>query len=156
MISKQFLLFNSILLFLIFGSVKLVINLENLMFKKNYEFIIKNSNKSSIEFVKIERLQNKSFFGYQHYFASISLKINGEKKEILKKITPTLYYKFKEGNQVEAIITKDWFNNYNVFFIKQIDQEINLQKDKNKNIEQVSNFFLVVAIVLFFLSFIKR
>lgn len=156
MISKQFLLFNSLFLFLIFGSVKLSINLENLLLKMNYDFIIKNIDKSFIEFVKIERLQNKSFFGYKHYFASISLKINGEKKEILKKITPNLYYKFKEGNQVEAIIAKDWFGNYNVFFIKQIDQEINLQKEKNKNIEQVSNFFIVVAIVFFILSFIKR
>ncbi|MFN3603519.1 MAG: hypothetical protein ACK4UJ_02280 [Leptonema sp. (in: bacteria)] len=156
MISKEFLLFNAILFFLIFGSVKVAVHSANVLIKENYNFILNNLNQANRDFVKIERLQNKSFFGFQNYFASISFQRKSEKKEILKKITSTLYYKLKEGNQVEAIIIKDSFGNYQVFLIEQIQDEIRLKKEKNQNIEFLCNLFLVISMVFLILYYLKR
>lgn len=156
MFSKEFLLLNAFIFLFIFGIVKLALSIENYLVKKNYEYIIKNYENSYQDFVKIERLQNKSFFGFKHFFATISINLQGNRKEIVKKITPTLYFKFKEGNQVEARITKDRFGNYQVFLIQQIQDEISLKKERNKNIELICNFFLVSSVFFFIFSLFKK
>ncbi len=156
MFSKEFLLLNTFVLLTIFGTVKIALWFENHLVKKNYEYIIKNLAYSYQDFVKIERLQNKSFFGFKHYFATISVKLEGNRKEILKKISPTLFYKFKEGNQVESTIVKDRFGNFQIFLIQQLHEEISLKKDRNKNIDFVCNFFLVISGIFFIFYKLKK
>lgn len=142
------------MLILVFGSLSFIISLEKQLVKRNYQFIIKNKYNAKPIFVKIERIQNKSFFGFQHYYFTLSFWHEGKKFYLLKKISSYLYYKYKEGNQIEAVLILDKWQNPQILLIPQIIEEIKLDKAKYKNLEEITNIFMGLGILFLFFYFI--
>lgn len=141
------------MLLLVFGSLSFIVSLEKKLTQKNIKYIINRQNKKFQTFAKIERIQNKSFFGYEHYYFTLSYWYQGEKRFILKKVSSSLYYKYKEGNQIEAIVIDDLWDNPQIFLLPQIFEENTLLKTKYKNLEEITNIFLGLGLLFLFFYF---
>jgi hypothetical protein len=150
---KAFFLINGLMLLLVYGSLSFIVSLEKQLIQKNIKYIINHQNKKFQTFAKIERIQNKSFFGYEHYYFTLSYWYQGEKKFILKKVSSSLYYKYKEGNQIEAIVIDDLWDNPQIFLVPQIFEENTLLKTKYKNLEEITNIFLGLGLLFLFFYF---
>lgn len=154
-IHQEYLLINGLMFLIVFGSIILSLKIEKKFLKLNYEFILKQA-KLNRTFVKIERIQNKSFFGYNHYYFTLSYWYNGKLQNTVKKVNSTLYYKYKEGTEVEAIIVVDLWNAPKIFLIPQILEESNLEEAKYQNIEKLSNIFFILGVIMIFFYFMVR
>jgi len=64
-----------------------------------------------------------------------------------------LYYKYKEGNQIEAIVIDDLWDNPQIFLVPQIFEENTLLKTKYKNLEEITNIFLGLGLLFLFFYF---
>lgn len=142
------------MLLFVFGTLSFIIGIEKKLTQNNYDFLLQNTNKAKKIFVKIERIQNKSFFGFYHHYFTLSFWEEGKKIYVLKKVTSSLYYKYKEGNQIEALLIKDQWNNPQIFLMSQLLEEIQLEKIKYKNLEEISNIFLGLGLILIFYFFL--
>ncbi len=140
---------------IIFGSIILSLKIEKNLIKSNYDYMIQNATIKRT-FVKIERIQNKSFFGFNHYYFTLSFWHQGKMQNIVKKVNSTLYYKYKEGSEVEAILVLDFWNYPRIFLIPQIIEERSLEEVKYKNIETLSMFFLNLGIIMIVFYFIYK
>jgi len=150
---KAFFLINGLMLLLVYGSLSFIISLEKRLIQKNIKYIINQQYKKIKTFAKIERIQNKSFFGYEHYYFTLSYWYNGVKRFTLKKVSLNLYYKYKEGNQIEAIVIHDLWDNPQIFLIPQIFEENALLKTKYKNLEEITNVFFGLGLLFLFFYF---
>lgn len=153
-IHKHFFLVIGVMLSGVFGSLFLFMELELFLLKKNFQYLLQQ-NPEKI-FVKIESIQNKSYFGYNHYYFTVSFHYKGKKMYALKKVSSSLYYKYKEGNQIESLILIDRFHNYKIFFVPQIFQEIELEKAKYTNIKEVCTVFCFLGFFFLGISFFMK
>ncbi len=154
-LNQEYFLINGLMFLIVFGSIILSIKIEKRFLKLNYEYILYNA-KLDRTFVRIERIQNKSFFGYNHYYFTLSFWYKGKPKSLVKKVNSTLYYKYKEGSEVEAIIVIDLWNTPKIFLIPQILEEASLEETKYINIERMSNTFFILGVIMIFFYFMIR
>ncbi|MCS7205058.1 MAG: hypothetical protein NZ853_05125 [Leptospiraceae bacterium] len=145
------------MLVFVFGTFLTLLEFELFLHKKNYEFLIHRSmNTSNRVFAKIETIQNKSFFGYEHYYFTLSFWFQGKKQFQNKKVSSSLYYRYKEGDQIEAIVIKDLFENPKIFLIPQIFSEIELDRAKYKNLSEISWILIAIGILFLLISFVVK
>ncbi len=154
---KGFLLFNGTMFIFVFGTINLSIEMEKNIHKKLEKEIKKNYALFERIFVKLERGQNKSFYGFKNYFFSISYWHEGQKYYKLKKVSPTLFYKYKEGNQIESFLAKDRFGNHKIYFLEQAYLESALYESKFQNLETFSRVFSFLGLLmLIFYKILKK
>ncbi len=154
--NKYFFLINSIMFIFVFGSLSLVLKFEKHLVKTNLNYIVKNLSRATIIFARIELAQNKSYFNYHHYFFSLDFWYNNKNYKILKKVSPEIFFKYKEGNQIEAIVIENMWKNPQIYLFPQIEEEIQLDKAKYKNLEEISNFFFFLGILFLFFYFLTN